>query len=122
VDKADKGYHKLLVWQRAHEFVLLLYDLTKNFPQSEEYGLKGQLRRAVVSVVLNVVEGYRKSTTKDFLHFLNIAEGSLAEVESALEISRDLQFLSNDDFRKLEKKRSEIGYLLYQLITSLRKR
>src|SRR5438105_967736 len=72
INKNSKGYHKLLVWQRAREFVILVYKYTEFFPKSEEFGLKSQLRRTVISVVLTIVEGYRRHTTKDFLHFLSI--------------------------------------------------
>ncbi|PIP74559.1 MAG: four helix bundle protein [Candidatus Levybacteria bacterium CG_4_9_14_3_um_filter_35_16] len=119
--KDQKGYHKLLVWQRARELVLLVYQKTENFPKAEEFGLKGQLRRASVSVVLNTVEGYRKSSIKEYLHFLNIADGSLSELEAALEITLDLSFLTKEDYELLEAKRREVGYLLFRLIKSLKK-
>lgn len=122
VNKDSKGYHKLITWQRARELIKLVYKYTENFPKAEEFGLKGQLRRAVVSVVLNIVEGYRRSTTKDYLHFLNTANGSLSELEAALEISLDLEFLSKESYEILENKRSEVGYLLSQLVKSLQKK
>lgn len=122
MNKENKGYHKLIVWQRARELVGLVYKLTENFPRSEEFGLKSQLRRAVISVVLNLVEGYRRNTIKEYLHFLNTSDSSLSEVEASLEISLDLGFLSEDEFKLLEMKRSEVGYLLFQLIKSLKKK
>lgn len=121
MDKASKGYHKLIVWQRARELIKLIYQYTEHFPKAEEFGLKGQLRRAAVSVVLNVVEGYRRSTTKDYLHFLNTADGSLAELEAGIEVCLDLAFLTQDEFDVLEQKRSEVGFLLSRLIKSLKK-
>lgn len=120
MNKSEKGYHKLIVWQRARELIRLIYRHTEDFPKSEEFGLKGQLRRAAVSVVLTIVEGYRRNTTKDYLHFLNTADGSLSELEAALEICLDLQYLSEDQYITLEAKRSEVGYLLFQLIKSLK--
>jgi four helix bundle protein len=120
MDKIDKGYHKLIVWQRARELVKLVYLYTENFPRSEEFGLKSQLRRAGVSVVLNMVEGYRRSTTKDYLHFLSIADGSLSELEAALEIAKDLEFLSEKDYLIVETKRGEVGFLLHKFIKGLR--
>jgi four helix bundle protein len=119
VNKENKGYHKLIVWQRARELILLIYKITEAFPKSEEYGLKSQLRRAVISVVLNIVEGYRRNTTKDYLHFLNIADGSLAELEAGIEIAYDLTFLTLEQCQVLGKKRSEVGFLLSRLIKSL---
>lgn len=122
MNKSEKGYHKLIVWQRARELVKLIYKYTEGFPKAEEFGLKGQLRRAAVSILLNIVEGYRRSTTKEYLHFLNTADGSLAELEAALEVCSDLGFLSNETYGILEGKRSEVGYLLSQLIKSLKKK
>lgn len=120
MNKDNKGYHKLIVWQRAKELVLLIYRDTEEFPKSEEFGLKGQVRRAVVSVVLTIVEGYRRHTTKDYLHFLNISEASLAEVEGALELSLALGFLTEKQYEEVEMKRGEVAYLLSQLIKSLK--
>lgn len=122
MEKNNKGYHKLIVWQRARELVRLVYKHTENFPKAEEFGLKGQLRKAAVSVVLNIVEGYRRSSTKEFLHFLNIADGSLSEMEAAIEISLDLEFLLKVNYEVIESKRSEVGYLLSQLIKSLKRK
>lgn len=118
--KNNKGYHKMIVWQRSRELVLLVYQHTEGYPKSEEFALKSQLRRAAISIVLNIVEGYRKSTTKDYIHFLNIADGSLSELEAGLELSVDLSFIKQKDYDELEKKRSEVGYLLSQLIKSLK--
>ena len=120
--KNNKGYHRLIVWERARELVKLIYQYTEIFPKAEEFGLKGQLRRAAVSIVLNIVEGYRRSTRKDYLHFLNTADGSLSELEAALELSLDLEFLPNDKYWILENKRREVGYLLSRLIKSLKKK
>ena len=119
-DKRDKGYHKLIVWQRARELVKLSYTLTESFPQSEEFGLKSQIRRAAISVVLNIVEGYRRRTLKDYLYFLNNAEGSLSELEAAFELCLDLGFLNIDSYQNPENKRGEVGFLLHQLVKKLR--
>lgn len=120
-DKTDKGYHKLLVWQKAKEFVKLIYQITDDFPKAEEYGLKGQIRRAAVSVLLNIVEGYRRRSTKEFLRFLtNFSEASLTEVEACLELSLELSFLSDEDYELAENKRSELAFLLDSLVRSLR--
>lgn len=91
MNKENKGYHKLFIWQKARELVLLIYKYTEDFPKAEEFGLKGQLRRAAVSVVLTIVEGHRKRSKKEFLHFLDMAVASLTEVEAVWELSLDLQ-------------------------------
>lgn len=119
-NKANKGYHKLLVWQKAKDFVKLIYQITDDFPKAEEYGLKGQIRRASVSILLNIVEGYRRRSTKEFLRFLtNFSEASLTEVEACLELSLDLGFLDEKSYELGETKRAELAFLLDSLVKSL---
>lgn len=119
-DRSNKGYHKLILWQKTREFVKLIYKVTEKFPKAEEYGLKGQLRRAAVSVVLNIVEGYRRKTTKEFLRFLNISAVSLTEIEACIELAGDLSFMSVNELGLLEDKRSEIEAILYSFEKSLK--
>lgn len=121
-DKSDKGYHKLLIWKKAREFVILIYRYTENYPKSEEFGLKGQTRRAAVSIVLTIVEGYRRRSTKEFLRFLDISESSLTEVEACLELALDLGLLKERGYNELEEKRSELGFLIDAFEKSLRRR
>ena len=83
-------YSKLRVWERSHRLVLELYRATQGFPVAERYGLTSQLRRAAMSVPTNIAEGSKRISHKDFAHFLNIAEGSLAETEYLILVSRDL--------------------------------
>jgi four helix bundle protein len=87
-----QNYEELIVWQKAHEFVLQVYQLTKSFPKEELFGLTAQFRRASVSIAANIVEGYSKKGPKDKLRFLNIAQGSLAECRYYLRLSQDLGF------------------------------
>lgn len=121
-DKVDKGYHKLLIWKKARGFVILIYRYTENYPKSEEFGLKGQTRRATVSIVLTIVEGYRRRSTKEFLRFLDISESSLTEVEACLELALDLGLLKEREYNELEEKRSELGFLIDAFEKSLRRR
>lgn len=120
-DKTNKGYHKLLIWQKARELVLLIYKHTENFPKSEEFGLKGQLRRASVSIVLTIVEGHRKASRKEFLHYLDMAVSSAAEVEAAWELSFDLGFINSEIYSVVESKRAEVAFLLGSFINGLKK-
>lgn len=120
-DKTNKGYHKLLIWHRARELVLLIYKHTENFPKSEEFGLKGQLRRAAVSIVLTIVEGHRKASKKEFLHYLDMSVSSGAEVEAAWELSLDLKFINEEVYSIVEAKRSEVAFLLGSFIKALKK-
>lgn len=86
MDKSGKSYHKLIVWQKMKELLLLSYKLTKKLPESEKWGLVDQMRRAVVSVISNFVEGYLKRSVKDKNRFMEISETSLMEPESQSEI------------------------------------
>ncbi|KKS03694.1 hypothetical protein A2W70_01650 [Candidatus Curtissbacteria bacterium RIFCSPLOWO2_02_41_11] len=118
----NKGYHKLILWQKAREFLKLVYKYSEKFPKSEEYVLKSQLRRAAISVVFNIVEGYRRSTTKEFIRFLNISGASLTEVEACIEIATDLGYFTLADYRLLEERRVEIEIILFFFEKSLRKK
>ena len=73
VERSDKGFRKLLVWQRAHELVLSIYKMTENFPKSELFGLTSQMRRAAVSISANIAEGQGAGTNLQFVRYLNIA-------------------------------------------------
>ncbi len=115
----NKAYHKLLIWEKSHELALQIYKITKDFPKEEIYSLTSQLRRATTSVPANIVEGHARSSKKEFKQFLNIAIGSLTEVEYYLELARDLGYLGQENYNKLEKLRSEVGYLLFKFIKSL---
>lgn len=117
-----QDYHNLLVWKKAVEFTKDVYKISKNFPTEEMYGLTSQLRRAVVSIIGNIVEGRGKATDKDFLRFLYIAKGSLNECQCYLELALELNFITKDQLTKIETKRGEVGFLLYKLILSLNKK
>ena len=115
----DKPYESLLAWKRADQFVIDVYSLTLNFPKHELYGLTSQLRRAAVSVPLNIIEGRARKGTKEYLRFLYMARGSLSECAYILDLSYRLTYLSQSDFLKLEELRNEVSYLLQRLIDSL---
>jgi len=117
--KNMQDYHDLLVWKRTMEFVKLAYRLSLLFPKEELYGLVSQLRRAAVSVLANIVEGRGKATDKDFLRFLYISKGSLNECQCFIELAKELDYINQQQFDFIEKKRGEIGYLLFKLIKSL---
>jgi four helix bundle protein len=92
-----KHYKDLLIWQRGMGLAKLVYQLTSRFPAEERYGLTSQLRRAAVSVPSNIAEGQARRGTNEFLQFLSIAEGSLAEVETQLILSVELSFSKKTD-------------------------
>ena len=115
-----QDYHNLLVWKRAFEFVQLVYRLTKHFPREEMFGLISQLRRAAVSVLANIVEGRGKPTDKDFLRYLYIANGSLDECRCYFELTQSLGYINEDQFKFIDKKRGEVGFLLFRIIQSIK--
>jgi four helix bundle protein len=120
-ERGDKGFRKLLVWQRAHQLVLLVYKFTKSFPKIELFGLTSQVRRAAVSVPANIAEGYAAGGKGQFARFLNISQGSLAEVEYYLILSKDLGYITPEQYQESETLRGEIGFLLHRLLLSLEK-
>src|SRR6266498_4561088 len=113
--KIEKGFRKLLVWQKAHQWVLLIYKLTENFPKHELFGLTSQMRRAAVSVAANMAEGYAAGGKGQFGRYLNIAQGSLAEVEYYLVLAHDLKYINQAECEQTESLRAETGFLLHQL-------
>ena len=107
---ASQTFKDLIVWQKAHTFVLGVYETSKSFPKEELYGLTSQFRRAAISVPANIAEGFRKRTPADKARFLNIAEGSLEECRYYLILSQDLNYSSNPDLWSLSE---EVGKLLH---------
>lgn len=113
-DKREKGYHKLLIWQRLREFIRLVYRLTEALPKSEDFGLKPQMRRAIVSVISNFVEGYLKRSRKDKLRFIEIAQTSLMELEAQGEICMILSYWTGKEYLEFDEKRGELAYLVFR--------
>lgn len=114
MNKSEKSYHKLLVWQKMRELLILTYQLTEKLPVSENFGLKSQMRRAVVSTISNFVEGYLKKSNKEKLYFMSITETSLLELEAQSEICMILKYWIDKEYNEFDKKRSEVGFFLYR--------
>ena len=114
----EKGYKKLLVWQKADELAHQVYLETKKFPKDELYGIVSQLRRAAISVPTNIVEGSGRQNRNEFKQFTNIALGSLAETEYLLEFGHRLDYLNAESFKRLESLRKEVGALLWNFYKS----
>ena len=105
-------FKDLIVWQKSHFLVLNIYKITTGFPREEIYGLTSQMRRAAVSISANIVEGKKKKTIPHQLSFINIAEGSLEEVKYFLILSKDLNYITENNYYELMKDAEEIGKLL----------
>jgi len=115
----EKGYKKLIVWQKADEFAYQVYLETKKFPKEETYGMTSQLRRAAISIPTNIVEGAGRQGKGELKQFINIALGSLAETEYLLEFCFRLRYLDNESYSKLEGLRKNIGGLLWNFHKSI---
>ena len=112
----------LKVWAKAHQLVLEIYEITKNFPAEEKYALSQQLRRAAVSIGSNIVEGFKKHSKKDSLHFYNISAASLEEAKYQLLIARDLTYIEQIKYTNIIKLCNEVGIMLNAWINSNRQR
>ena len=113
--------HKdLIVWKRAMELVTDIYVLTEKFPQTEIYGLTSQMRRAAVSIPSNIAEGRRGGTKKEFRQFLVIALGSAFEIETQLEIAKQLKFGERSDYESIEQRLLEVIKMLNKMISNLK--
>ena len=115
-----RTYRDLIVWQKGIDLVTKIYGLTRNYPASEAYGLTSQIRRCSVSIPSNIAEGYGRRSTQEYIRFLQIASGSLFELETQLQISANLDFIGKDQFADLENLTSEIDRMLSALIYSIK--
>ncbi|PIP86999.1 four helix bundle protein [Candidatus Campbellbacteria bacterium CG22_combo_CG10-13_8_21_14_all_36_13] len=110
-----KTFTDLEAWKTSHRLVLCIYKVTKTFPKEEIFGLVSQLRRAGVSITSNIAEGFSRKTKKDKEHFYLISIGSLKEVESQLILSKDLGYVSDQDYIQLRELMAKVSMLLYGL-------
>ncbi len=114
-----RSYRDLVVWQKGMELVEGVYRVSRTFPKEEVYGLVSQVRRAAVSIPSNIAEGQSRLTAGEFVQFLGIARGSLAEVETQLLLAQRLAFLTPETTEPLLELTAEIGRLLNGLLRSL---
>jgi len=111
-----RSFQDLIVWQKAHSFVVEIYKMTAHFPKTEIYGLTSQIRRAAVSVPANITEGFKKTGKADKIRYYNIAQGSLEECRYHLLLAKDLGY---SDTSKLSDQAEEISKLLTAYIGSI---
>lgn len=119
VAESINSYKDLVVWQRAMELVVAVYQLTEQYPKSELYGLTMQTRRAAVSIPSNIAEGRRRGSRKELRHFLNIAYSSGAEVETQVEIVKRLPFGQHLDFSRVDSLLAEVMKMLNRMLSTL---
>jgi four helix bundle protein len=113
------SYRDLLVWQKGLELAYLLYEITRLFPQEEKFGLISQIRRAAVSVPSNIAEGQARHRKKEFIQYLYIAKGSLAELDTQCLIARELGYVEEPQIKPILLQIDELQRMLYSLIEKL---
>ena len=118
-----QSYKELEVYQWSYSQVLDLYELVKRFPEDERYGLTSQIKRAATSIPLNIAEGYGKvETGRELIRFLSMARGSSAEMEVLLDLTKDLGYITEEEYTKLKTKQESVGKMLTGLIKQIEKR
>ncbi len=115
-------FENLKVWQKAHQYVLDVYALTKKFPQNEKFTLVDQLRRSSSSVASNIVEGNERQSKKEYIQFLYTAKASLAESKYQLILSKDLKYITPSKYTRIKNDADEIGKMVNGLISYLKKK
>jgi four helix bundle protein len=108
----SQSFEQLVVWQKAHEFVLSVYRITKKYPKEELFSLVNQMRRAAASITANIAEGYVRIGFREKLRFYNISQGSLEETRNFIILSKDLGYISPEDKNALDRQASEVSRML----------
>ena len=113
-----RSFTDLSTGKEAHKLVLMIYEVTRRFPNEEKFGLVNQLRRAIVSVTSNIAEGFSRNTNKEKVQFYYMALGSLTEVQNQLIIAKDITYLDKRQFEKLIQQVTTVSKLLNGVIKS----
>lgn len=114
-----QSYKELIVWQKSVLLCEKLYAITEKFPKAEIYGITSQMRRAAISIPSNIAEGRNRGTRKDFVQFLRIAFGSIAELETQLEVARRLPATKNLSYKEIDILIGEVSRMLVAMIRKL---
>ena len=114
------SYERFAAWRRSYELVLAVYQATDSFPKSERYGLTSQARRAAFSVVANIAEGSANKGAREFRRYLDIALGSITELEVALRLARDRGYVTPESWADVERLRNHAGMLTWRLYRAIR--
>ena len=112
----DKPHKKLRAWQLGMEIVVYVYKITDNFPSEEKYGLTSQMRRSAVSIPSNISEGAGRNTSKEFVNFLHISQGSLSELDTQSELAKRLNYINEAEWKELDNMLLEEDKVLTGLI------
>jgi len=120
-DTTIRSFRDLVAWQKAMLLVTEIYRVTRRFPSEEMFGLVSQMRRAAVAIPSNIAEGQARASTGEFRQFLGHARGSLAELETQIQIAKNLNYLSEAQTSALSETAMEVGRILNGLIAALKK-
>jgi len=115
-----KTFRDIKIWQLSMELVTNIYKVTIDFPETEKYGLVSQLRRCSVSVPANIAEGFGRNSQGDFKRFVNISMGSLFEIQTQIEVAKNLNFITEEIFEKLYSDTREIERMMSSFIRTLK--
>ena len=107
-----KTFKEIVAWQKGYELTLLIYKYTANFPKNEEFGLKSEMRRASISYISNIAEGFKKRSKKEGLHFYNRSECSLEEIKCQSMVSYGLGYFNQNQSKKIDELTKECGKTL----------
>ncbi len=113
-------FKDLILWKEAHQLTVKVYEVSKQFPKEELFGVTSQLRRAATSISCNIAEGCGRYTAKDFAHFLQISLGSTNEVDYLTILAKDLNYLSGNDFEILQEKINKVRAMNINLLEKVR--
>lgn len=113
-------FRKILIWQKSISLVTKIYTSTRNFPKEEIFGLTSQIRRSSISIPSNIAEGSGRESNKDFIRFLYISLGSLFEMQTQLEIAKNILYLNEDEFNNLYEDSREVERMLVSFINKLK--
>ena len=115
-----RDFHKLVILEKSHQLTLDIYKLTQQFPKEELFGLTSQIRRAISSVPTNIAEGCGRATNKDFAHFLQISIGSACEVEYQLLLAHDLNYITDEDYNRLNDEIVSVRKMIHKYQSGLK--
>ena len=118
----EKPHKNLEAWKQSMDLVLKIYEATEQFPSQEVYGITNQVRRAAVSIPSNIAEGAARQTKKEFRNFLHVAQGSLSELDTQIEIASRLGYLDVECRKSLDKKMEPIDKMITGLIRHVSKK
>lgn len=117
-----KSYKELIIWQKSINLVKLIYSISSEFSQKEQYILTSQINRCAISIPSNIAEGWSRNSTKEFINFLYISRGSLAELETQTIIAKELGYLTGDKLMEIQEHINELGKMLHTIIAKLKEK